>query len=32
CERCWYFYPSVGQNADKPDLCQRCVDVILKRF
>ena len=28
CERCWYYYPSVGQNADKPDLCDRCVNVV----
>ncbi|MHC5100936.1 MAG: class I tRNA ligase family protein, partial [Planctomycetota bacterium] len=28
CERCWYFYPSVGQNAEKPDLCQRCSSVV----
>jgi isoleucyl-tRNA synthetase len=28
CERCWYYYPSVGRNSDKPDLCQRCVEVV----
>jgi len=28
CERCWNFYPSVGQNPDYPDLCGRCVEVI----
>ncbi|MFZ9023855.1 MAG: class I tRNA ligase family protein, partial [Anaerohalosphaeraceae bacterium] len=28
CERCWYFYPSVGQNSDHPDLCDRCSEVV----
>jgi isoleucyl-tRNA synthetase len=28
CERCWYFYPSVGQNKELPDLCQRCSTVV----
>ena len=28
CERCWNFYPSVGQNAEHPDLCDRCVEVV----
>jgi isoleucyl-tRNA synthetase len=28
CERCWYFYPSVGQNGEYPDLCDRCIEVV----
>ena len=28
CQRCWNFWPSVGQNPDAPDLCTRCVAVV----
>ena len=28
CERCWNHRPSVGQNAEHPTLCDRCVWVI----
>ncbi len=28
CRRCWNYWPSVGQNANDPDLCSRCVEVI----
>jgi len=28
CQRCWNFWPSVGQNPDHPDLCGRCVAVV----
>ena len=28
CERCWNFYPSVGQDAEYPDLCGRCRKVV----
>ena len=28
CERCWNYWPSVGQNAEHPTLCERCVGVI----
>ena len=28
CERCWNYWPSVGQNTDKPDLCSRCAEVV----
>lgn len=28
CQRCWNYWPSVGQNADHPDLCARCIDVV----
>jgi isoleucyl-tRNA synthetase len=26
CDRCWHQTPSVGQNADHPELCDRCVE------
>ena len=25
CERCWHYSPSVGEDADHPTLCGRCV-------
>jgi isoleucyl-tRNA synthetase len=28
CQRCWNYWPSVGENTDHPDLCQRCVEVV----
>ena len=28
CQRCWNYWPTVGKNAEHPDLCQRCVEVI----
>ncbi len=28
CERCWNYWPSVGQNAEHPTLCERCVGVL----
>ncbi len=28
CERCWNYWPSVGKNTDKPDLCTRCAAVV----
>jgi isoleucyl-tRNA synthetase len=28
CQRCWNYWPSVGQNADNPDLCSRCSEVV----
>ncbi len=27
CQRCWNYWPSVGANAEHPDLCERCVEV-----
>ncbi len=30
CERCWNYYPTVGQNAEKPDLCNRCAVVVIE--
>ncbi|MCX7563213.1 isoleucine--tRNA ligase [Xanthomonadaceae bacterium XH05] len=26
CVRCWHYSPSVGQHADHPELCGRCVE------
>jgi len=31
CARCWNYWPSVGQNSENPELCQRCIDVIINR-
>jgi isoleucyl-tRNA synthetase len=28
CERCWNYWPSVGEHADQPDLCSRCAAVV----
>jgi isoleucyl-tRNA synthetase len=28
CERCWRVLPEVGGVAGRPDLCQRCADVV----
>jgi isoleucyl-tRNA synthetase len=28
CQRCWNYWPSVGQNADNSDLCSRCSEAI----
>ncbi len=28
CARCWRFVPSVGAIAAKPDLCDRCAEVV----
>jgi isoleucyl-tRNA synthetase len=25
CERCWHHTQDIGQSADHPTLCQRCV-------
>ena len=26
CIRCWHYRPDVGQHADDPELCGRCVE------
>ena len=26
CERCWHYTPTVGQHAEHPGLCARCVE------
>ncbi len=28
CQRCWNYWPSVGADAARPDLCQRCATVV----
>jgi isoleucyl-tRNA synthetase len=28
CERCWNYRPTVGQSAEHPTLCERCVSVV----
>ena len=28
CERCWHYEADVGQHADHPHLCGRCVSVL----
>ncbi len=28
CSRCWVYSETVGQNAEHPDLCDRCVSVL----
>jgi len=28
CERCWMFSESVGQSAEHPTLCERCVEIL----
>jgi len=28
CQRCWNYWPAVGQNERFPDLCGRCVEVV----
>ena len=28
CQRCWNYWPSVGQDPGHPDLCARCLSVL----
>lgn len=28
CARCWVFHPDVGKDAEHPNLCPRCIDVV----
>jgi isoleucyl-tRNA synthetase len=28
CQRCWNYWPTVGQDSEHPDLCKRCADTI----
>jgi isoleucyl-tRNA synthetase len=30
CERCWHWETDIGQNADHPTLCGRCVKAVLE--
>jgi len=29
CQRCWNYWPSVGADSEHPDLCERCIEVVL---
>ncbi len=31
CQRCWNYWPSVGTHSEKPDLCDRCFNVLQQR-
>ncbi len=31
CERCWNYWPTVGESAEHPSLCARCVRVLEER-
>ena len=31
CERCWHYESDIGQHADHPSLCGRCVAVLKRR-
>jgi isoleucyl-tRNA synthetase len=28
CQRCWNYWPSVGMDAEHPDICDRCASVV----
>jgi len=28
CERCWHWETDIGQNAEHPTLCGRCVEAV----
>jgi len=30
CQRCWNYWPSVGEDNEHPDLCKRCIEVTSK--
>jgi isoleucyl-tRNA synthetase len=30
CERCWHFETDIGQNADHPTICGRCVEAVMQ--
>jgi isoleucyl-tRNA synthetase len=31
CERCWHWKTDIGQNADHPTICGRCIEAV-KQF
>ena len=31
CERCWHWETDIGQNAEHPTICGRCVEAV-KQF
>ena len=30
CERCWHWETDIGQNAEHPTICGRCVEAVLQ--
>jgi isoleucyl-tRNA synthetase len=30
CERCWHWETDLGQNAEHPTICGRCVEAVLQ--
>ena len=28
CQRCWNYWPSVGKDAENPELCGRCIETV----
>ena len=30
CERCWHCETDIGQNAEHPTICARCVEAVLQ--
>ncbi len=32
CDRCWNYSDTVGQNAEHPTVCDRCVDALAGKF
>ena len=30
CERCWHWETDIGQNAEHPTICSRCVEAVLQ--
>ncbi len=30
CQRCWVYFPEVGEDKEFPDLCRKCISVIKK--
>ena len=30
CERCWHWEQDIGQNAEHPTICSRCVEAVMQ--
>jgi isoleucyl-tRNA synthetase len=30
CERCWHWETDIGQNAEHPTICGRCVEAVMQ--
>jgi isoleucyl-tRNA synthetase len=28
CERCWVYFPDVGEDKEFPDMCKKCINVL----